>query len=122
MTDEQTAFLLINARRDGDVAVVTFRGANAMFEGDKVENVTLELFDLIEVSPTKKFLLDLGNIYYMSSAMLAQLVRIQRAVQTKKGRLRLCSPRPAIQEAFRVSRFDKFFEIFRDVPSAMKKF
>lgn len=122
MTDEQTAFHMINARLEGDVAIVTFRGTNSMFEGDKVENVTLELFDLIEVSPTKKFLLDLGNIYYMSSAMLAQLVRIQRAIQTKKGRLRLCSPRPAIQEAFKVSRFDKLFEIYQDVPLALKRF
>ena len=112
----------INVRVVDDVAVVTFRGTNSMFEGEKVEAVARELFDLLETGPASKLLLDLGNIYFMSSAMLAQLVRMHRQVQAKRGRLRLCSPRPAIQEAFRVSKFDRFFEIFPDASSALKKF
>ncbi len=112
----------INVRVADDVAIVTFRGTNSMFEGEKVDIVARELFDLLETGSASKLLLDLGNIYFMSSAMLAQLVRMHRQIQSKRGRLRLCSPRPAIQEAFRVSRFDKFFEIFPDAPTALKKF
>ena len=112
----------IDVRQADDVAVVTFRGTNSMFEGEKVETVARELFDLLDSGRANKLLLDLGNIYFMSSAMLAQLVRMHRQIQAKKGRLRLCAPRPAIQEAFKVSRFDKFFEIFPDSSAALKKF
>jgi len=122
MTSPAESYQLIHVRLEDDVAIITFRGANSMFEGEKVDHVAGELFDLLEIWPTNKILLDLGNIYFMSSAMLAQLVRIQRIMRTKKGRLRLCAPRPAIQEAFKVSKFDKFFEIFPDSASALKKF
>lgn len=116
------SYRLINVRIADDVAVVTFRGTNTMFEGERVEHVALELTDLLETGTTNKILLDLGNIYFMSSAMLAELVRMHRRVQAKKGRLRLCSPRPAIEEAFKVSKFDKFFEIYPNASTALKKF
>lgn len=112
----------IDVKQIENVAVITFRGANSMFEGEKVEAVARELFAFLESGKANKILLDLGNIYFMSSAMLAQLVRMQRQIQAKKGRLRLCSPRPAIQDAFKVSRFDKFFEIYPDAASALRKF
>jgi anti-sigma B factor antagonist len=116
------SYRLINVRIDDDVAVVTFRGTNTMFDGERVDHVALELFDLLEAGTTKKILLDLGNIYFMSSAMLAQLVQMHRRVQAKRGRLRLCSPRPAIEQAFKISKFDKFFEIFPNASTALKKF
>jgi anti-sigma B factor antagonist len=105
-----------------DVAVITFRGTNAMFEGEKAQVVSRELFDLLESGAARKFVLDLANIYFMSSAMLAQLVRMQRRVQEKRGRLRLCCLRPAIMDAFKISRFDRYFEIFPDSTAALKKF
>ena len=58
----------------------------------------------------------------MSSAMLAHLVKIHRKIQAAKGRLRLCGMRPVILDAFKVSQFDKIFEIFPDEVAALKKF
>jgi anti-sigma B factor antagonist len=116
------SYRLINVRFADDVAVVTFRGTNAMFDGAKVENVARELFDLLEAGTTNKILLDLSTIYFMSSTMLAELVRMHRRVHAKRGRLILCAPRPAIEEAFRISKFDKFFEIHANASTALKKF
>jgi anti-sigma B factor antagonist len=54
--------------------------------------------------------------------MLAHLVKLLNKVKEVKGKLRLCGLRPPVLDAFRVSNFDKIFEIFPDETSALKKF
>jgi anti-sigma B factor antagonist len=104
------------------VAIVSFSGSMAMFEGDKVQAVGKELADLVDARKEPRILLNLSNAHFMSSAMLAHLVKIHRKIQTAKGRLRLCGLRPVILDAFKVSQFDKIFEIFPDETAALKKF
>ena len=104
------------------IAVVNFMETVAMFDGDKVREVGDELLDLIESRRYTKLLLNLSNARFVSSAMLAHLVRLHRKVQEMKGKIRLCCLRPVIMDAFRVSNFDKIFEIFPDEPAALKKF
>src|SRR5262245_18925028 len=100
------------------VAIVSFPESMAMFEGDKVQAVGKELLDLVESRKEPKILLNLSNAHFMSSAMLAHLVKIHRNIQAGKGRMRLCGLRPVIMDAFKVSQFDRIFEIFPDEVSA----
>ncbi len=104
------------------VAVVSFRESLAMFEGDKVETVGRELSDLADSRKEPRILLNLCNAHFMSSAMLAHLVKLHRKLQGAKGRIRLCGLRPVIMDAFKVSQFDRIFEIFPDEAAALKKF
>lgn len=104
------------------IAVVSFPETMSMFEGDKVQAVANELSDLVDSRKEPRILLNLSNAHFMSSAMLANLVKLHRKIQTARGRLRLCELRPVILDAFKVSRFDKIFEIFPDEASALKKF
>ena len=104
------------------VAVVSFGETMAMFEGDKVQAVGNELIDLVESRKDPKILLNLSNAHFVSSAMLAHLVKLHRKVQDAKGRLKLCGLRPVIMDAFKVSQFDRIFEIHPDEAMALKKF
>ena len=104
------------------VAVVNFLETVAMFDGDKVREVGNELMDLIDSKKYTKLLLNMSNARFVSSAMLAHLVKLLRRVQEVKGKIRLCCLRPVILDAFKVSNFDKIFEIFADEPAALKKF
>jgi anti-sigma B factor antagonist len=104
------------------VAIVTFLDTVAMFEGNKVEAAGKELADLAESRKEPRILLNLSNVHFMSSAMLAHLVKLHRKVQAVKGRVRLCGLRPVIMDAFKVSHFDRIFEIFPDETAALKKF
>ena len=104
------------------VAVITFLESASMVEGDKVESLAKELFGVIESKKYKKIVLNLYNAGYMSSAMLAQLVRLHRKMQDVKGKVRLCCLRPPVMDAFKVSQFDRLFEIYADEPTALKKF
>jgi len=49
-------------------------------------------------------------------------VRLHRKMQDVKGKVRLCCLRPPVMDAFKVSQFDRLFEIFPDEPTALKKF
>jgi anti-sigma B factor antagonist len=93
-----------------------------MIEGDKVESLAKELFSVIEAKQHKKILPNLYNAGYMSGAMPARLVRLHRKMQDVKGKIRLCCLRPPVMDAFKVSQFDRLFEIFPDEPTALKKF
>jgi anti-anti-sigma factor len=104
------------------VAVVNFMETVSMFDGDKVQEVGKELLDLVNSKKYAKLLLNLTNARFVSSAMLAHLVKLHRRVQEEKGKVRLCCLRPVIMDAFRVSNFDKIFEIFADEATALKKF
>jgi anti-anti-sigma factor len=104
------------------VAVVNFMETVSMFDGDKVREVGNELMDLVDSKKYTKLLLNMSNARFVSSAMLAHLVKLHRRVQEVKGKIRLCSLRPVIMDAFKVSNFDKIFEIFADEAAALKKF
>ena len=119
-TTPPAQYLIVNDV-DG-VAVITFLDATCMDQGDKIEGMTKELFSLIETKRYKKVLLNLYNAGYISSTMLGHLVRLHRKMQDVKGKVRLCCLRPPVMEAFKVSQFDRLFEIFPDEPAALKKF
>jgi anti-anti-sigma factor len=104
------------------IAVVSFRETMAMFEGDKVQAVGKELIDLVDSRKEPKILLNLTNAHFVSSAMLAHLMKLHRKIQDAKGRIKLCGLRPVIMDAFKVSHFDKIFEIHPDEASALKKY
>jgi anti-sigma B factor antagonist len=104
------------------VAIVGFRETMSMFEGDKVEAVGKELINLVATGKEPKILVNLSNAHFVSSAMLANLVKMQRRVQEAKGKLKLCGLRPVIMDAFKIARFDRLFEIHPDENSALSKF
>jgi anti-anti-sigma factor len=111
----------ITVKYVGGVAVVSFIETLSMFEGDKVQAVGKELIDLVDSRKEPKVVLNLSNAHFMSSAMLAHLVKMNRKIQAVKGRLRLCGLRPVIMDAFKVSQFDRIFEIFPDEEAALRK-
>ncbi len=118
----QADYQYITYKNVDGVAVVNFLETVSMFDGDKVRDVGNELMDLIDSKRYTKLLLNLTNARFVSSAMLAHLVKLHRRVQEVKGKIRLCCLRPVIMDAFRVSNFDKIFEIFPDEAAALKKF
>ncbi len=117
---QPTQYLIVK-ELDG-VAVITFLEAASMDQGEKMEGLAKELFAVIDTKKYKKVLLNLYNAGYISSTMLGHLVRLHRKMQDLKGKVRLCCLRPPVMDAFKVSQFDRLFEIFPDEPSALKKF
>ncbi|HKM53267.1 MAG TPA: STAS domain-containing protein [Isosphaeraceae bacterium] len=121
MIDGEPVFQFLSLKEVDGVAVITLLESASIIEGDKVDALTKELFDLLEDKQFTNILLNLFHASYMSSAMLAQFVRLHRKMQNLKGRVRLCCLQPSVMDAFKVSQFDRLFEIFGDELTALKE-
>ena len=69
---------------------------------------------------TKKALLDLSGVHYMSSAGFRVLVLAARQCQQQHGEMVLAALRPDVQEVFRIVHFDVLFKMFTTVRAALE--
>lgn len=68
-------------------------------------------------------LLSLENVDYLSSAVLTELLRINKIVQELEGHLRICAVSPNIREIFQITNLDKLFVLSEDsVKANVKRF
>jgi anti-sigma B factor antagonist len=109
--------------RDADgVAVVRFVDSGLMYATDLVAEIGAELTSLVKDMGRGMLLLDFDDVQYVSSSMLGQLVRLQRDVESAKGRLKICGLGPVLSDTFRIGRFDRIFDIHADEASALGSF
>jgi anti-anti-sigma factor len=88
----------------GDVQVIRLTG-------DRLQPGWLDrLFEAIKMRPRMRLVLDLGDVPYLSSAVLSKLIHLQK-VGAVRGKVRLRNLRPDLREVMRVSRLDLVFEI-----------
>jgi anti-sigma B factor antagonist len=66
--------------------------------------------------------LTFSGVRFLSSSMLAEVVRLHKNLAKVKSKLRVCSLEPALREVVRASQLDKLFEVFDDEASALDKF
>ena len=117
----QEASSPIQYRTTNGVTVVGFTSPYLQAETD-VEKVGAELFDLVEVKGHTKLVLTFQGVRFVSSSMLAQVVKLQRKVTKAGGKLRLCSLTPALTEVIHTSHLDKLLDVVADEPAALHKF
>ena len=94
----------------GGVTVATFADADLVSERD-IESIGEQLDAIVDNLGPTRVVLNFREVRYMSSTMLAILLKFLRRIQRAEGKLRLCSIAPSIKEVFRITRFDRLFEI-----------
>jgi anti-anti-sigma factor len=115
-------FKHIKVKETGGVSVVEFVNSQLMYEMTVVNEVGDELASLLTDHGHTKILLDFSNVQYLSSSMLAKLAKLEQQVGQGKGQLRLCRLGPILKDTFRIGHFDRVFEVYDDVESALKSF
>jgi len=78
-----------------------------------------DLEAVLEAADPPDLLVDLNDVERLSSAALGKLMRLYKQAQRLRGRIRLCSIRPRVREAFEITRFDQKFEIYPDADEAL---
>ena len=68
----------------------------------------------------RKFVVDLRELEYVSSAGLRVLLMLARRLQSKGGELVLCSPTESVQEVLDISGFTRIFNIAPSQTEALK--
>lgn len=104
-----------------DVAVVIFMDRTILNE-DNIQAIGKQLFSLVDESGLKKMLLNFGNVKFMSSAALNNLITLNNKIQAADGQLVLCNIDPQIREVFKVTGLDKLITICGDEQEALQQF
>jgi len=105
----------------GGVVVVNFQRGRIREEREILKALE-DLGKHIESHPGAKVLLDMGNIEYLSSAGLGNLVGLLKKSRRSSGLFRLCCLQEPILELFEVMRLTKIFEIFETEALAIASF
>lgn len=81
-----------------------------------------QLEELVEHPGTADVLLNFREVRLMTSTMLAVLLKFSRKVAAAQGRLKLCCIAPDLAQVFKITRFDRIFEIYDEESVALDSF
>ncbi|MCR4415255.1 MAG: STAS domain-containing protein [Thermoguttaceae bacterium] len=102
----------------GDVTVVHFRDQK-IIEDLRIQELGQELYQLVETENRKKLVLNFHSVDFLSSAALGVLIKLDKKVKAKQGRLKLCNIRPEIFEVFKITNLNRVFDIKPDEADAL---
>ncbi len=113
----------VKFREDGPITIGTVFNST-MLDGVVVRQFGEQVLDYINKHGRVNLLLDFGNVEYLSSAALTELIRINDAAVSNGGSLRLCGLSPQIQKVFEITKFDRSFDVQpnEDVAHAAARF
>lgn len=104
------------------VHVGTIRTSSVLSAGNVAEFGN-EVLAYVAAHPGVNLVLNFEHVDYLSSAVLNELLRINKAVHTGGGQLRLCAVSAVILEVFQITNLDKLFTIHTDdLESDIKRF
>ena len=103
------------------ITVASFADSEILTE-EVIEEVSDQLQDLVDGIGSGDVLLNFREVRLMSSAMLAKLLKFGRRVSAAGGRLKLCGLAPDLLQAFKITRFDRLFEIHDEESAALDSF
>jgi anti-sigma B factor antagonist len=103
---------------DEKTCIISLNGTLNARSADKVK----EAFREAASKGMRQVVLDLGNVPFIDSSGLAALVSGLKTLNEKEGSLKLASLQSQADLLFKLTMFDKVFEIFADDDSAIQAF
>jgi len=104
---------LLAFEQKGRIWVGTIR-ANSVLSAANVSEFGAEVLAFIAKNPGLNLILNFEHVDYLSSAVLTELLRINKAMTETRGSLRLCAISPVILEVFKITNLDRIFVIHSD--------
>ena len=105
--------------KNGDLIVVRL-GKHLVLDELTVNEISDELLGVADRPDCHRLLLDFSGVACLSSAMLAQLVRLHRKMEPKGEKLRLCGITSHLRSVFATTRLDRLFDITENEADAPK--
>ena len=112
---------LISFEKHGPVVLGRIEAASVL-DAMNVSHFGSELMAFVEANEGVRLLLDFGNVDYLSSAVLTELLRINKKVTSTNGSFRLCSLNRDIRKVFETTNLDKMFVIYDSAGDGLKRF
>ena len=105
----------IETRKEGNVTVVSVTGKMDAVSAPVLEK---ELSQLM-ADGEKGFVVDLGDLDYISSAGLRVILATAKRLKEKEGKILLASLQDMVKEVFEISGFSAIIPIYESVESAL---
>lgn len=109
----------LTTRQVGDVTVVDAAGRITLGEGASTFRDTIR--NLADKG-TKKLLVNLGDVTYIDSSGIGEMVSSYTTVTNHGGQLKLLGLNKRVKDLLQVTKLYTVFEVFEDEPSAVRSF
>ena len=109
----------IEERVVNNVTILDLKGKITLGEGDEV--LKDKINSLIQ-QDRKRILLNLGEVPYIDSAGLGEIVRTYTTVSRQGGKLKLLNLTKRIQDLLAITKLLTVFETYDSEPEAVKSF
>jgi anti-sigma B factor antagonist len=117
MQERTLAKMQNTTRQIGDVTVLDISGRITLGEGNvMLREIVRELVD----KGNRKIVLNLGEVQYVDSSGLGELVKTHTTVRNRNGQLRLVNLSKRIHDLLQMTRLAAVFDIEPDEASAIK--
>jgi anti-sigma B factor antagonist len=103
---------------DEKTSVISLDGTLNARSADQVKDAFRE----VAGEGVRRVVLDLGNVPFIDSSGLAALVSGLKTLNEKDGSLKLAALQSQADLLFKLTMFDKVFEIYPDADAALKTF
>jgi stage II sporulation protein AA (anti-sigma F factor antagonist) len=108
----------INTRKESNVDVISVKGK---MDGASFPEFDKEMAELM-ARGGKNFIIDFGELDYISSAGLRSILVAAKKIKGKEGKLLLASLKDVVQEVFEISGFSSIIPIYESTESALSQF
>ena len=109
----------LNTRQVGDVTVLDLAGRITLGEGSSTLRDSLK--ELV-AKGEKKILLNLGEVTYIDSSGIGELVSGFTTVTNQQGNLKLLGLNKRVKDLLQVTKLYTVFEVFEDEAEAVRSF
>lgn len=108
--------LRIESERVGDATVLRLYGHIDEIGADALSTALDETMD----GGCFRIVMDLGDVRFMSSTGLGQIMRTYRAVREHDGYLKVINPQPLISDLFSITKLNTLLDIYPSVEDALR--
>jgi anti-sigma B factor antagonist len=109
----------VNIRQNGDVSVVDVGGKITLGDGSVVVRETVKK---LIADGNKKIVLNLGEVTYIDSSGIGELVSAFTSVSNNGGALKLINLTKRVQDLLQITKLYTVFEVFNDEAAAVASF
>jgi anti-sigma B factor antagonist len=109
----------LTTRQVGDVTIIDVSGRITL--GDGSSAIRDEMLDLT-TSGVRKVLLNLGDVSYIDSSGIGELVSGLTSVAKAGGVMKLLNPTKRVKDLLRMTNLNTIFDVYEDEAHALRSF
>src|SRR3974390_3389927 len=113
------ASLFATCRQVGEVAIIDLSGRISLGEGSALLRKTIR--DLLETGQTR-ILLNLGDVNYIDSSGIGELVSGFTAVRNRNGELKLLNLTKKVHDLLQLTKLFTVFEVYSEEGTAVSSY